>query len=597
MIRALVYLQWCTWKNRVRTRLRRLKEPRYLIGGIVGLLYFYSFFLRHLLPAGWGGGHPGRRGLPPGQLPALGDEFADLLELGGAFVLLGAMALAWLLPSKRAALEFTEAEVQFLFPAPVGRRALIHYKLWGWQVGLLFTSLIFSLVTGRLGRWNGAWMAIVGGWVVLFLVQLHGLGASFARSWLQDRGLTQRRRQRWVFGALLLIGAATIALGWRTFPPAPPLDALDVEVLGAWIRELSAAPPLTWVLIPLRWIVRLMLVREMGAFLQALGPVLALVVIHYVWVIRANVAFEEASVEAARATADRLAAARRGDRTASRPISIAQRRRRARFELRPEGPAWMALVWKNLLAAGCLARGPSLGRLAMIGVPVVLAAASMFYGRGFTIVLGGVGLVVLVLSVVLGPAVLRFDFRQDLVAAGELLKVQPLAPWQVVVGEVAGPWLILTLFQWAAALVAMSFLPDLPGGLGAGWGPRVVGILCAAVLAPALGLVNLLLQNGAALLFPAWILTAGGTRRGGIETMGQQIIVLAGQMIAFLISLLPALLAGGVTFALLRWGVGNGVAAFPAALAAALVLLGESALLTLGLASLWQRLDLSREQF
>ena len=41
MISALLYLQFHSIKNRTVMRLRRLKQPKYLLGGIVGGLYFY----------------------------------------------------------------------------------------------------------------------------------------------------------------------------------------------------------------------------------------------------------------------------------------------------------------------------------------------------------------------------------------------------------------------------------------------------------------------------------------------------------------------------------------------------------------------------
>ena len=41
MIRATFYIMACSTKNRVRRRLARLREPRYALGAIVGILYFY----------------------------------------------------------------------------------------------------------------------------------------------------------------------------------------------------------------------------------------------------------------------------------------------------------------------------------------------------------------------------------------------------------------------------------------------------------------------------------------------------------------------------------------------------------------------------
>ena len=47
MFGASLYIIVCSARNRLRVRLRRLREPRYLIGAIVGVAYLYfSFFAR-----------------------------------------------------------------------------------------------------------------------------------------------------------------------------------------------------------------------------------------------------------------------------------------------------------------------------------------------------------------------------------------------------------------------------------------------------------------------------------------------------------------------------------------------------------------------
>src|SRR2546425_5127632 len=47
MFTASLYIIVCSARNRMRVRLRRLREPRYLIGAFVGAAYIYfSFFAR-----------------------------------------------------------------------------------------------------------------------------------------------------------------------------------------------------------------------------------------------------------------------------------------------------------------------------------------------------------------------------------------------------------------------------------------------------------------------------------------------------------------------------------------------------------------------
>jgi hypothetical protein len=109
---ALLYLQYHSVKNRTVMRIKRLKQPKYLLGGIVGGLYFYWYFFRTLF------GTP-TRGQPFALLAS--PESQALLESIGALILLIILLLAWIIPHQRAALTFTEAEVAFLFPAADAR--------------------------------------------------------------------------------------------------------------------------------------------------------------------------------------------------------------------------------------------------------------------------------------------------------------------------------------------------------------------------------------------------------------------------------------------------------------------------------------------
>ena len=116
MTGALLYLTLCSVRNRLRVRMRRLRQPRYLIGSIVGGLYCYVAFFR-----------PGRSSTGTYGPLALIARYPGTLELMGSAFLFATVALAWILPrSGRVALAFSPADVQFLFPAPITRRQLIH---------------------------------------------------------------------------------------------------------------------------------------------------------------------------------------------------------------------------------------------------------------------------------------------------------------------------------------------------------------------------------------------------------------------------------------------------------------------------------------
>jgi len=102
MIAALVYLQVHSLKNRIRSQVRRLRKPKYLAGGLVGVLYIYFFFLRQFLF------QRGHFPMASSHIPA---EYRWLVESLAAGLLLVIVMLSWITPHQRAALAFTEAEI------------------------------------------------------------------------------------------------------------------------------------------------------------------------------------------------------------------------------------------------------------------------------------------------------------------------------------------------------------------------------------------------------------------------------------------------------------------------------------------------------
>ncbi len=184
MLSALIYLQAATTRNRLAVRLRRLRQPRYFLGAVVGGLYLASVFSRGF--TGYG-----NRG-SDGSIPMFPPEVWELLAGLALFVY---FLLTWLVPHERAALVFTEAEIAFLFPAPVRRSTLVQYKLIKSQLGILFTVLFLTLVSPRPGGIEAAAMRAVGWWILLSTIQLHTLGSSFARTILLERGVSNGRRR------------------------------------------------------------------------------------------------------------------------------------------------------------------------------------------------------------------------------------------------------------------------------------------------------------------------------------------------------------------------------------------------------------------
>ena len=245
MIAALLYLQYHSVKNRLLMRFKRLKQPKYLLGGIVGALYFYFYFFRYLFRA---------RGGPARFGAAASPQDLVLYESLGALVLLVIVLVAWILPRQRAALAFTEAEVAFLFPAPLSRQGLIHFKLLRSQMAILFTTLLLTLISNRFGGRN--WVHAAGWWLVLSTLNLHFLGSSFARTLLLERGIINWQRRVGTLG--LVLAAAVIVVLWarRTMPGLDLSHIDNIDALKEYGQKVLTSGPAPFLLYPFRLVGR-----------------------------------------------------------------------------------------------------------------------------------------------------------------------------------------------------------------------------------------------------------------------------------------------------------------------------------------------------
>jgi hypothetical protein len=576
MIAALFYLQYHSFRNRLVSRFKRLKQPKYLVGAIVGGFYFYGYFYRYIFQG---------FGRQPGMNLAVSSEHRLLFELLGALALFVIVLLAWLIPHERAALTFTEAEVAFLFPAPVTRRALIHFKLLRSQFGILFTTLLFTLFSRRFG--GSAWIHALGWWLILSTLNLHFLGSSFARTLLLDHGISNRLRRLLVFGLAAAMAGAVWVWARRTLPEPGSADTASLNAILDYAQRVLTAGPALCLLYPFRLMVRPFLAPDAAAFFGALAPALLLFLLHYLWVIYSDVAFEEASVEASQKLAVRIAAVRAGNWQGAKKN---QKARRPWFKLAATGLPATALLWKNLLGVGQVLSV----RLGIVFI-VVVVAVGVGLGNGHAgqnLSLVAVILVATALgySLLLGPQLLRLDFRQDLPLA-DILKTFPLRGWQIALGEILAPVVVLAVCQWLLLLVGAGLVFYLPGKSAA----LLLAIaLGATFLLPMLDFLVLLIPNAAVLLFPSWI-QAGKDSPRGIEATGQRLIFALGQFFVLLLALLPAAIVFTVVLVLMKFALGYAAAVPFAALAATIILAIEASIGVMLLGKLFERFDVSEE--
>jgi ABC-2 type transport system permease protein len=539
MLRALVYLRLTSLRNWVRWQARRLRRPKYLLFSLVWAAYMYFFFFRHVTRAAM---------MPTGTMPgaSVPAEWLQVAVAIGSIVLLVVLTLKWVLPADRAALGFSEAEIAFLFPAPVTRRALIHFRLISAQLRSLVGGIVMTLLSNRWTFLGGnAVTHLLGWWFIFSTLNLHFTGASFTLTRLSDRGGSLFIRR---LSVLFLIGAIVTVTWRRLAPMAPELGANAVDELPRvrdWLIALTSTAPLCWLLLPLRWVLGPFVAADARAFLSALGPAMLVIGLHYLWVVQSAVSFEEASIARAAKRAARVAAWRSGQHSLRAPT----RGRKPAFRLADTGWPQIAFLWKNLLSTPPYFTGRVFAWTAFAIAAVSVWVKSHPTWQWITPPIGFVAITLGVYLLILGPMYARQDIRGDLQRM-DLLKTYPLHGWQIVLGELLAPTVILTGIIWLLLLAcAMNLEPQ--GAFRWLTSPvRLASCTSVALLIPPLVMLQLLVPNAAALFFPSWA-QAVRARGGGPEVFGQRLIYFFVQLLTIIVALLP----GAAVAVAIVWGV------------------------------------------
>jgi hypothetical protein len=531
---ALLYLYGASFWGSLRQRVKRLRQPKYLLGAVVGGAYVYFFFFRNFFRAGGG---------PAVAVPP---ETLALYVPLAALLLFGLVAAGWILPRGRAALLFTEASVAFLFPAPVTRRVLIHAQLLRSQITIFFSAFFLTLVFRRGGAFGGSAVAhALGWWLILSTLNLHLLGASFVREWLLGLGLAHRRRQLVIGGVFLAIVAACWFAVRRTVAAPTDLDTSSFTNLADYAHRVLTQAPVAWVLWPFMLVVRPYFAADWPAFLLAAGPALLLLAAHYLWVARTNISFEEASLELATRRAERIAAIRAGRWRSARDLP--SKPRPEPFRLAARGWIATAYLWKNLIGLGAFYRL----RTWLIACAVAIAGVGWLAADPGRLpllkVIGAVAVVFSIWTALFIPMLLRRELQQTLEHM-DIVKSYPLAGWQVVLGGLITPMALMLFIEWWLLLVmALALGTTTHNAMTA----AVLGVAgaggIALVLPPLCGLM-LCIPYAGVLYFPAWAQAPGAAQAGGagIEVMGQRLIFMLGYVIVLGVAVLPAAAAGGL---------------------------------------------------
>jgi ABC-2 type transport system permease protein len=423
------------------------------------------------------------------QIPPAYERSATWAAALAAFALL---ALCWVLAGA-GALRFTLADVNFLFPAPIARRQLLEYKLARLLLGVSGSALFITIMIAPL-RPVAALLFFTKAWLIMSVIGVHEAGASLYRTnHKESGGLSLRRNFPVLVSIVLLMGAS------------------------AWV------------------LARFALAGRTDDELGMAAVVALLLIANVVWVLRSDAAFEEEAALTAEKVRASVAAFQKGR---ARPTA----RRSAPFRLAATGRPEFAILWKNWLLFG---RTPRTWIVAIVlGVLLV--------GGGFIAAIGSparrdvVPVLLFVIGgfvVVTGPIMMRWDLRRDL-ANLVVLKTWPISGAMIIRGELLAPAIALcvgaTICTIPACLMAPGWmLPSDSSVIG-----RLSLALALTVVACAVVLTQLVIQNGIAVSFPAWVRITPAAGTGGVDITGQMLVVMyGGLLLLVLLAVVPASVA------------------------------------------------------
>ncbi|HEY3515476.1 MAG TPA: hypothetical protein VGL98_00415, partial [Gammaproteobacteria bacterium] len=196
---------------------------------------------------------------------------------------------------------------------------------------------------------------------------------------------------------------------------------------------------------------------------------------------------------------------------------------------------------------------------------VWLASADLRGGQAF---IATSATVLFAVVMFFGPMMARQDLRSDLKNA-DILKTYPLDGAQIVLGEMLAPIAVLSVMAWLALLAVALIGATAPIPVYV----KVLAPVAVAVCVPFLCALQLVIHNGIAVIFPAWVASVSNQGEHGLDVLGQRLLFFAGQFLLLALGLLPALLGALITFFAVNWAAGPIVAA-PLAWLVVLIVLG-----------------------
>jgi hypothetical protein len=390
---------------------------------------------------------------------------------------------------------FHPPEVDLLFPAPFRRRELLLYRLTGLALGLLFTSLMFSMfLMAHVRVWAFGFAGIT---LAFMFIQLVPIVLTLAVAIVGERAYSRGRRLvLGVLGALIAVGIGQVVVH---------------RVSGgfiAYVRNFQSTELGRCLLAPFEVFSRTMTAEVFfPGFLGWAGLALAIDAALVTLVLRLDANFLESSITASQRLYQKIERMRTGQMWMNLSKAPAGRWRI------PQLPNWSGagpIAWRQLMSALRGSRGIVYFLLVMLGA---IAIPAYFLGGSEPWALLPIaGGFVPMISLFFMPQLLQFDFRSDLDRI-DLLKTLPASPTAVVMGELLAPVAFATLYELPFVIAV--------GAVQAEW---LLICVSGAVLVPTINLFLFAFENLAFLWFPCRLANLGA---GDFQAFGRQMLTMA----------------------------------------------------------------------
>ncbi|MEK6374106.1 MAG: putative ABC exporter domain-containing protein [Acidobacteriota bacterium] len=551
-------------RNRIVQRLRRLRDPRYLIGAVVGLAYLWFAFFRNT------------RGLSARRPAFTGDLLVDILGL----VVLAMMVLAWALPQDSGGLQFSEAEIAHLFPAPLRRRDLLLYKIIRAQPQALGSAIAFFIF-----GWRRSWL--IGVWAALSVLSIYFIFVALGRARLKLMHIGFIARL--VIVSVILTALANFAI--KDVIKRHPIrkTATHADVMRLIDKPFRTGAVNAALFVP-RFFSGAAVAPTPATLATSVAGLAGLGFLFFVLAARMNVSFEEASIVA---SAKRAARIERMRSRQSGKMEISVRRFGPLFRLAETGTPEVAIFWKNVIAL--VRTGFGIIVLMLVLAVLMIGIAVWSHEETAYTVIGSMFLFMAAFFPIAAPQMFANDLRLDL-ARSEVLKSYPLAGDKLVAAEMAAPLFAIGALNalFAVCGSVLIRLGEHSGRLAqfAGTPQFVVTVL---ILTLPVCAVLLLIRNAMPLYFPAWTMRPADDPRSFV-TIGNRIVVLFANLIALAIALIPAALVFLPSLWIaVKFFSGNAIFVAVATVPAAAVIVFEVWLGVKALGARFDALDVSNE--